>query len=89
MVSESQGAGAVFLRFSSEDSSQMGEVTGEPRVARHSWSCHLSNAPRLADQIAASRKDSARESGCPGGKTRQIFSAFFLIFHLCSRACLA
>ena len=61
---------AVFSRFSSEDSGQTGEATGEPRVASHSWSCSLSYAPRLMDQIAVSRKESLREGGCPGGKTR-------------------
>jgi hypothetical protein len=71
---------AVFSHFSGEDSDQTGEATGEPRVARCSWSCNISNAPGLADQIAASRKESAREGGCPGGKMRQIFSAFFLLF---------
>jgi hypothetical protein len=88
MAPGSRGAGAVFSCFSGEDSGQTGEATGEPRVARRSRSCHLSNAPRLADQLAASRKDSAREGGCPGGKTRLIFSAFFLAFCLCSHTCL-
>jgi hypothetical protein len=31
------------------------------------------------DQLVASQKDSAREGGCPGGKTRRISSASFLI----------
>jgi hypothetical protein len=86
MAPGSWGAGAVFSRFFGEDSSYTGEVTGDPRVARHSRSCHLSNAPGLAGQLAASRKDSAREGGCLGGKTRLIFGAFFLTFCLCSRA---
>uniref|UniRef100_A0A2N9J630 Uncharacterized protein n=1 Tax=Fagus sylvatica TaxID=28930 RepID=A0A2N9J630_FAGSY len=30
------------------------------------WSRYLSNAPGLADQLVASRKDSAREGGCSG-----------------------
>jgi hypothetical protein len=85
MAPESRGAGAILLYFSGEDSGQTREATGEPRVARHSWSCHLSNLPGLADQLAASRKDSVREGGCSGGKTRQIFSAFFLLF-VCVRA---
>uniref|UniRef100_A0A2N9I397 Uncharacterized protein n=1 Tax=Fagus sylvatica TaxID=28930 RepID=A0A2N9I397_FAGSY len=34
------------------------------------WSHYLSNTPGLADQLVASRKDSAREGGCPGGKMR-------------------
>jgi hypothetical protein len=80
MVPGSWGAGAVFSCFSSEDSSQMGEATGELRVARCSRSCYLSNAPGFADQLIVSRKDSTREGGCPGGKTRQIFNAFFLLF---------
>uniref|UniRef100_A0A2N9HDH7 Uncharacterized protein n=1 Tax=Fagus sylvatica TaxID=28930 RepID=A0A2N9HDH7_FAGSY len=61
MAPGSRRAGAVFSCFSGEDSGQTGEATGEPRVARCSRSCHLSNAPGLADQLAASQKDSARE----------------------------
>ena len=72
------GVRAVFSRFSGEDSGQTGEATGEPRVARCSWSCHLSNVPGPARQLAANRKEFVREGGCPGGKTRQIFSAFSL-----------
>uniref|UniRef100_A0A2N9EHD3 Uncharacterized protein n=1 Tax=Fagus sylvatica TaxID=28930 RepID=A0A2N9EHD3_FAGSY len=64
MTLRSRGAGAVFVHFSGEDSGQTGEATGEPRVARRSWSRHLSNAPGLVGQLAASRKDSARE-GAP------------------------
>ena len=78
MAPESWGAGTIFVCFSGEDSGQSGDATGEPGVPRRSWSCHLSNAPRLAGQLAASRKDSACEGGCPGGKTRFIPSAFFL-----------
>uniref|UniRef100_A0A2N9IXY1 Uncharacterized protein n=1 Tax=Fagus sylvatica TaxID=28930 RepID=A0A2N9IXY1_FAGSY len=59
MTPGSQGAGAVLACFSGEDSGQKGEAIGKPRVARRSWSRHLSNAPRPAGQIAASRKDSA------------------------------
>ena len=80
MAPGSRGVGAVFLCFSGEDSSQTGEATDEPRVARCSWIYHLSNAPGLVDQLIASWKDSAREGSCPGGKTRQIFSTFFLLF---------
>ena len=69
MAPGSRGAGAVFVRFSGEDSGQLGKATGELRVPRRSWSCHLSNALGLADQLVASRKDSVRERGCPGGKT--------------------
>ena len=69
MAPRSQGVRVVFPPFFGEDSGQTGEATGELRVACCSWSCHLSNAPRLADQLVASQKDSAREGGCPGGKT--------------------
>uniref|UniRef100_A0A2N9HFX7 Reverse transcriptase RNase H-like domain-containing protein n=1 Tax=Fagus sylvatica TaxID=28930 RepID=A0A2N9HFX7_FAGSY len=68
MAPGSRDAGAVFVCFSGEDSGQTGDATGEPRVARRSWSHHLSNAPRPARQLAASRKDSAREGGCPERK---------------------
>ena len=77
---------AVFSCFSDEDSGQTGEATSEPRVASCSWSCSLSYASRLVGQIAASRKESVREGGCPGGKTSQIFSAFSFFFFLCLRA---
>ena len=68
MAPRSQGVGDVFSRFSGENSGQMGDATGEPRVASRSWSCSLSNTPELMDQIVVSRKESAREGGCPGGK---------------------
>uniref|UniRef100_A0A2N9I871 Uncharacterized protein n=1 Tax=Fagus sylvatica TaxID=28930 RepID=A0A2N9I871_FAGSY len=68
MAPGSRGIGAVFVHFSGEDSDQTGDAFGEPRVPRRSWSRYLSNAPGLADQLVASRKDSAREGGCPGGK---------------------
>jgi hypothetical protein len=74
----SRGVGAVFARFSGEDSDQTGDATGEPRVPRRSWSCYLSNAPGLANQLVASREDSAREGSCPGGKMRFVPSALFL-----------
>jgi hypothetical protein len=83
MAPESRGVGAI--RFSDEDSGQTGEATGELRVASCSWSCSLCYALGLIDQIAVSWKESAREGGCPGGKTRQIFSAFSLFF-VCFRA---
>ena len=57
------------------------EATGELRVARRSWSCHLSNAPGLADQLVVSREYFAREGGCPGEKcVRSLahFSSFFV-----------
>ena len=78
MAPGSWGAGAVFVCFSGEDSGQTGDATGEPRVACRSRSRHLSNAPGLAGQLAASRKDSVREGGCPGRKTRFVPNAFFL-----------
>uniref|UniRef100_A0A2N9HRT8 Uncharacterized protein n=1 Tax=Fagus sylvatica TaxID=28930 RepID=A0A2N9HRT8_FAGSY len=68
MTPESRGAGAVFAHFSGEDSGQTGEAIGELRVARHSWSHYLSNAPGLMDQLVVSREDSACEGGCPGEK---------------------
>ena len=85
MAPGSRGAGAVFVCFSGEDSGQTGEATGEPRVARHSRSCHLSNASGLASQLAASRKDSAHEGGCPGEK-RVKSSAHFSLLFICVRA---
>ena len=66
------------MHFSDEDSGQMGDAIGEPRVPHRSRSRYLSNAPRLEDQLVVSRKDSAREGGCPGGKTRFTPSVFFL-----------
>ena len=86
MALGSWGVGAVFSCFSSEDSGHTGEATGDPRIARRRRSSHISNAPKLAGQLVVSRKDSTREGGCPGGKTRLIFGAFFLTFCLCSRA---
>uniref|UniRef100_A0A2N9FVP5 Aminotransferase-like plant mobile domain-containing protein n=1 Tax=Fagus sylvatica TaxID=28930 RepID=A0A2N9FVP5_FAGSY len=65
MAPGSRGVGAVFVHFSDEDSGQTGDAIGEPRVPRRSWSHYLSNAPGLADQLVASRKDSAREGGFP------------------------
>ena len=69
---------AIFSRFSSEDSGQMGDATGEPRVASRNWSCSFSQGSKLMDQITASRKESTHEGGCPGGKTRRVFSTFSL-----------
>ena len=77
MAPGSQGAGAVFVCFSGEDSGQTGNAFGEPRVPRRSRSRYLYNAPGLEDQLVASRKDSAREGGCPGGKTHFTPGAFF------------
>uniref|UniRef100_A0A2N9GAH7 Uncharacterized protein n=1 Tax=Fagus sylvatica TaxID=28930 RepID=A0A2N9GAH7_FAGSY len=62
MAPRSRGVGAVFVCFSDEDSGQMGDAIDEPRVPRRSWSCYLSNAPGLAGQLVASRKDSAHEA---------------------------
>jgi hypothetical protein len=78
MAPGSRGVGAVFARFSGEDSDQTGDATGEPRVPRRSRSRYLSNAPGLANQLVASREDSACEGGCSRGKTRFTPSAFFL-----------
>ena len=86
MAPGSRGVGAVFVHFSDEDSGQTGDVLGELRVPRHSRSRYLSNASGLEDQIVASRKDSAREGGCPGGKTHFTPNAFFLKSCLSSRA---
>jgi hypothetical protein len=77
MALGSRGVGAVFVHFSGEDSDQTRDAIGEPRVPRRSWSRYLSNAPGLADQLVASRKDFTRE-GRLGGKTRFTPSAFFL-----------
>uniref|UniRef100_A0A2N9I1T8 Uncharacterized protein n=1 Tax=Fagus sylvatica TaxID=28930 RepID=A0A2N9I1T8_FAGSY len=63
MAPGSRGIGAVFVHSSGEDSGQTGDAIGEPRVPRRSRSHYLSNAPGLADQLVASRKDSAREGG--------------------------
>ena len=78
MAPGSRGVGAVFVHFSDEDSGQTGNAIGEPRVPRRSRSRYLSNAPRLEDQLVASRKDSAREGDCPEEKTHFPPGAFFL-----------
>uniref|UniRef100_A0A2N9IRL7 Aminotransferase-like plant mobile domain-containing protein n=1 Tax=Fagus sylvatica TaxID=28930 RepID=A0A2N9IRL7_FAGSY len=78
MAPGSWGAGAVFVCFSGEDSGQSGDATGEPRVPRRSWSRHLSNAPGLVHQLAASRKDSACEGGCLGEKCTKPSAHFSL-----------
>uniref|UniRef100_A0A2N9FV21 Uncharacterized protein n=1 Tax=Fagus sylvatica TaxID=28930 RepID=A0A2N9FV21_FAGSY len=64
MAPGSRGVGAIFSHFSGEDSGQTGKAIGKPRVARCSWSFHLSNAPGLVDQLVVSQEDSARE-GAP------------------------
>ena len=80
MAPGSRGAGAVFVCFSGEDSGRMGDATGEPRVARRSRSRYLSNTPRLAGQLAASWKDSARKGGCPEEKCIKSLAHFSLLF---------
>jgi hypothetical protein len=90
MAPGSRGVGAVFVRFSDEDSGQTGDAFVEPRVPRRSWSRYLSNAPGLADQLVASRKDSAREGRLSRRKNAfysqrvfsQILSQFARIFDL-------
>jgi hypothetical protein len=77
MAPGSRGVGAVFVHSSDADSGQTGNAIGEPRVPRRSRSHYLSNAPGLADQLVASREDSAREGGCPGEKMRFAPNAFF------------
>uniref|UniRef100_A0A2N9HPF0 Uncharacterized protein n=1 Tax=Fagus sylvatica TaxID=28930 RepID=A0A2N9HPF0_FAGSY len=64
---------------------KLGKPPAKLRVARCSWSCHLSNAPELLDQLVVSRKKFVREGGCPRGKTRQIFSAFSLSLSMFAR----
>uniref|UniRef100_A0A2N9H701 Aminotransferase-like plant mobile domain-containing protein n=1 Tax=Fagus sylvatica TaxID=28930 RepID=A0A2N9H701_FAGSY len=71
MAPGSRGIGAVFVHLSGEDSDQMGDAFGKPRVPRRSWSRYLSNAPGLVDQLVASRKDSAREGGSPDVRIRR------------------
>ena len=80
MAPGSRGAGAVFMCFSGEDSGQTGDSTDEPRVARRSRSRHLSNAPGVAGQLAASRKDSARKGGCPEEKCVKPSAHFSSLF---------
>ena len=78
MAPGSRGVRAVFVHFSDEDSGQTGGALGEPRVPSRSRSRSLSNAPGLADQLVASRKNSAREGGCLEEKTHFPSGAFFL-----------
>uniref|UniRef100_A0A2N9EZY1 Uncharacterized protein n=1 Tax=Fagus sylvatica TaxID=28930 RepID=A0A2N9EZY1_FAGSY len=64
MAPGSRGIGAVFVHSSdAKIPVKRGMLIGEPRVPRRSRSHYLSNAPGLADQLVASRKDSAREGG--------------------------
>jgi hypothetical protein len=85
MAPGSRGAEAVFVCFSGEDSGQTGDATGELRVARRSRSRHLSKAPRLVGQLAASQKDSVHEGGCPEEKCIESSAHFSLLF-VCVRA---
>jgi hypothetical protein len=80
MTPGSRDAGAVFVCFSGEDSGQTGEAASELRVARHSRSRHISNAPGPACQLAANRKDSGREGGCPREKRTKPSAHFSLLF---------
>uniref|UniRef100_A0A2N9F7M9 Uncharacterized protein n=1 Tax=Fagus sylvatica TaxID=28930 RepID=A0A2N9F7M9_FAGSY len=58
------GVSELFLcTFPMKIPVKRGNAIGEPRVPRRSRSHYLSNAPGLADQLVASRKDSAREGG--------------------------
>uniref|UniRef100_A0A2N9HZR5 Uncharacterized protein n=1 Tax=Fagus sylvatica TaxID=28930 RepID=A0A2N9HZR5_FAGSY len=54
------------------------------------WSRCLSNAPGLADQLVASRKDSAREGGCPGRKnafySQRLALPTFARFQICGKS---
>uniref|UniRef100_A0A2N9HCI5 Uncharacterized protein n=1 Tax=Fagus sylvatica TaxID=28930 RepID=A0A2N9HCI5_FAGSY len=49
-------------------------------LPRRSWSRHLSNAPGPTGQLVTSRKDSAREGGCPGEKCVKSSAHFSLLF---------
>uniref|UniRef100_A0A2N9EL93 Uncharacterized protein n=1 Tax=Fagus sylvatica TaxID=28930 RepID=A0A2N9EL93_FAGSY len=79
MTPGSRGAGAVFACFSGEDSGQTGEATGEPRVARRSWSLHLSNTPGLVDQLAEIELGFARYGSANRGR-RSVFGPLGDIF---------
>uniref|UniRef100_A0A2N9I862 Uncharacterized protein n=1 Tax=Fagus sylvatica TaxID=28930 RepID=A0A2N9I862_FAGSY len=85
MAPGSRGVELFFYIFPAKIPAKWGMPPGEPRVASHSWSCGLSNAPGLMDQITASQREFAREGSCPGGKMRQISNAFSLLF-ICVRA---
>uniref|UniRef100_A0A2N9HCQ4 Uncharacterized protein n=1 Tax=Fagus sylvatica TaxID=28930 RepID=A0A2N9HCQ4_FAGSY len=83
------GVSELFLCTSSDaDSGQTGDAIGEPRVPRRSRSHYLSNAPGLADQLVASRKDSAREggffrSGIPADPDKFLAIREFHVVHGC------
>uniref|UniRef100_A0A2N9I1V0 Uncharacterized protein n=1 Tax=Fagus sylvatica TaxID=28930 RepID=A0A2N9I1V0_FAGSY len=90
MAPGSRGIGAVFVHLSGEDSDQMGDAFGKPRVPRRSWSRYLSNAPGLVDQLAceperlcARRRLSGRKNAFSSQRVfLQILSQFAHIFDL-------
>jgi hypothetical protein len=69
---------AIFSRFSGEDSGQMGDATGKPRVASCNWSCSLSHISKIVDQLVVIWLESVHEGDYLGGKTCQIFITFSL-----------
>uniref|UniRef100_A0A2N9HKL5 Aminotransferase-like plant mobile domain-containing protein n=1 Tax=Fagus sylvatica TaxID=28930 RepID=A0A2N9HKL5_FAGSY len=78
MAPGSRGIGAVFRALLPvKIPIKRGMLSANREFHDVAWSHYLSNAPGLADQLVASRKDSAREGGCPGGKMRFAPSAFF------------
>uniref|UniRef100_A0A2N9GW96 Uncharacterized protein n=1 Tax=Fagus sylvatica TaxID=28930 RepID=A0A2N9GW96_FAGSY len=81
MAPGSRGVWAVFSRFSGKDSGQMGDATGEPRVASRSWSCNLSNAP-MGSRINLQRlgKTLRAKAVVPGGKNAPDFPTRFPYF---------
>uniref|UniRef100_A0A2N9J2A1 Uncharacterized protein n=1 Tax=Fagus sylvatica TaxID=28930 RepID=A0A2N9J2A1_FAGSY len=79
MAPGSRDARVVFACFSGEDSSQTGEATGEPRVARRSRSRHLSNAPGPAGQLAETELGHARYGSANRGR-RSVFGPLKDIF---------
>uniref|UniRef100_A0A2N9FHU4 Aminotransferase-like plant mobile domain-containing protein n=1 Tax=Fagus sylvatica TaxID=28930 RepID=A0A2N9FHU4_FAGSY len=89
MAPGSRGIGAVFVHSSdAKIPVKRGMLFGEPRVPRRSRSHYLSNAPGLADQLVASRKDSAREggffrSGIPADPDKFLAIREFHVVHGC------
>uniref|UniRef100_A0A2N9FLS8 Uncharacterized protein n=1 Tax=Fagus sylvatica TaxID=28930 RepID=A0A2N9FLS8_FAGSY len=74
------GVPELFLRvFPAKIPVKRGEATGEPRVARRSWSHHLSNAPRPADQLVETELGFARY-GSANRDRRSVFGPFEDIF---------
>uniref|UniRef100_A0A2N9HU53 Uncharacterized protein n=1 Tax=Fagus sylvatica TaxID=28930 RepID=A0A2N9HU53_FAGSY len=90
MAPGSRGIGAVFVHLSGEDSDQMGDAFGEPRVPRRSWSRYLSNAPGLVgstccepERLCARRRLSGRKNAFSSQRVfLQILSQFAHIFDL-------